>query len=486
MNVLMLNPPFKGKFSRTSRSPAVTLGGTIYYPFWLAYAAGVLEQNGFSVQLIDAPAQGLSDDDVLERAKSMPPQLIVIDTSTPSIYRDVKVAEQLKESFPSSFIALVGTHPSALPEETLKLSARVDAVAVGEYDYTMRDLAFCLDKDDDLKTVDGLVFRKDGQIMRNRPRALIENVDELPFVSQVYKRHLNIHDYRFAAANYPMVMLITGRGCPYKCFFCVYPQTFHSRKYRPRSAANVVDEFQWITENLPEVKEIGIEDDTFTVDQERVKEICRLILDRGIKVKWYCNVRVNLGLETMRWMKKAGCRLVTVGFESADQESLDLMQKGITVAQIRQFVRDTREAGLLVHGCFIIGNRGETAETMEQSLMMAKELNCDTMQFFPLLVYPGTEAYRWAKENGYLAADSFAEWADEGGMYRSVLNIPGLPAEKVEAFCLRANREYYLRPGYILMKLKQLIFGPREVKRTLAGALTYFRRLPRSYRSRRQ
>jgi hypothetical protein len=108
------------------------------------------------------------------------------------------------------------------------------------------------------------------------------------------------------------------------------------------------------------------------------------------------------------------------------------------------------------------------------------------MQFFPLLIYPGTEAYRWAKENGYLAVASFAEWADEGGMYRSVLNIPGLPAEKVEAFCLRANREYYLRPGYILLKLKQLIFGPREVKRTLAGAFTYFRRLPKSYRSRRR
>ena len=134
MNVLMLNPPFKGRFSRTSRSPAVTLGGTIYYPFWLAYATGVLEQNGFQVQLIDAPAQGLSYADVIGQAKKEPPQLIVVDTSTPSIYHDVKVAEQLKENCPTSFVALVGTHPSALPEETLKLSEKMDAVAVGEYD----------------------------------------------------------------------------------------------------------------------------------------------------------------------------------------------------------------------------------------------------------------------------------------------------------------------------------------------------------------
>ena len=486
MNVLMLNPPFKGRFSRTSRSPAVTLGGTIYYPFWLAYATGVLEQSGFQVSLIDAPAQGLSVADVIEQVKNEPPQLIVVDTSTPSIYSDVKVAEQFKERFPSSFVTLVGTHPSALPEETLKLSEKVDAVAVGEYDYTMRDLASCLEKREDLRTVDGLVFRDGDEIVHNRPRALIENVDALPFVSEVYKRHLNVRDYYFAAANYPMVMIITGRGCPYKCFFCVYPQTFHSRKYRSRSAASVVDEFQWIAQNIPQVREIGIEDDTFTIDQERVKEICRQILERGIKIKWYCNVRVNLELETMRWMKKAGCRLVTVGFESADQESLNRMQKGITVAQIRQFVQDTRKAGLLVHGCFIIGNPGETTETMGKSLEMARELNCDTMQFFPLLVYPGTEAYRWAQENGYLVSESFADWADDAGMYRSVLNIPGLPAEAIEAFCLRANREYYLRPGYMLMKLKQLIFGPREVRRTLTGAITYFRRLPRSYRPRQR
>ena len=134
MNVLVLNPPFKGRFSRTSRSPAVTLGGTIYYPFWLAYAAGVLEQNGFAASLIDAPAQGLSVDDVLARAKDSPPQLIVVDTSTPSIYSDVQVAEKLKENFPGSFVTLVGTHPSALPEATLALSEKVDAVAVGEYE----------------------------------------------------------------------------------------------------------------------------------------------------------------------------------------------------------------------------------------------------------------------------------------------------------------------------------------------------------------
>lgn len=482
MNVLLLNPPFKGRFSRTSRSPGVSLGGTIYYPFWLAYATGVLEQNGFQASLIDAPADGLTTTDVIERVKKAPPRLIVIDTSTPSIYSDIAVAEQLKENFPSSFVTLVGTHPSALAEETLRLSDKVDAVAIGEYDYTLRDLAFCLDKGNDLRSVDGLVFREDKRITGNKPRVLIEDLDELPFASEVYRKHLNINHYFFAASDYPMVMTITGRGCPYKCFFCVYPQTFHSRKYRPRSAANVVDEFQYIVENLPQVREIGIEDDTFTVEPERVKEVCRLIIEKDIKIKWYCNVRVNLDLETMRWMRKAGCHLVTVGFESADQASLNRMHKGITVEQIRQFVHNAKRANLLIHGCFIIGNPGETRETMKKSLKLAKKLNCDSMQFYPLLVYPGTEAYTWAKENGYLISENYADWADENGMYQSMLNLPELPRETVVAFCRRANREYYLRPRYIFIKLKQMLLHPSEIRRTLTGARTYFKMLPKSYR----
>ncbi|MBI2846619.1 MAG: radical SAM protein [Chloroflexi bacterium] len=477
MKVLLLNPPFKGRFSRTSRSPAITKGGTLYYPFWMAYATGVLERNGFDTCLIDAPAMGISFADVLEQAKKFQPQLIVVDTSTPSIYNDVDVAIGLKDSLNHAFLVLVGTHPSALPEETLALSDKIDAVAKGEYDYTIRDLAFCLSKEGDLSGVDGIVFRENGKFVRNKARALIENLDELPFVSEVYKRHLDVRDYFFAASDYPMVMVITGRGCPYRCFFCVYPQTFHSRRYRLRSPANVADEFEYIVANFPEVREIGIEDDTFTANKKRAQEICELIIERKIKIKWYCNVRVNLDLETMSLMKKAGCKLVTVGFESADQNVLNEMHKGITAKQIRQFVEDAEKAGLLVHGCFMAGNPGETRETLEKTLKFAKELNCDTMQFYPLLVYPGTEAYEWAKKNNYLITTDFSQWSTEDISYNYLLNLPGLPREEVNAFCQRATREYYLRPSYIFMKLKQMIRHPAEARRTFIAARTFFRHL---------
>jgi len=475
MRVLLLNPPFIGKFSRTSRSPAITRGGSIYYPFWLAYAAGVLDKEGFGVKLIDAPAENYDLTEIKNRASQFAPQLIVIDTSTPSIYSDVKTAEELKSLLPNSFILLVGTHPSALPEETLKLSNQLDAVAKGEYDYTIRDLAYCLKNQGNLRKVDDLVFRENEAIIHNQPRALIENVDELPLVSQVYKKYLNIKKYFFLVSDYPMVMIITGRGCPFRCFFCVYPQTFHSRRYRFRKPENVVDEFEYIIRELPEVREIGIEDDTFTANPQRTKEICQLIIKRGIKIKWYCNVRPDVDLETMKWMKKAGCHLMTVGFESANQKILDNIHKGIKVEQIEEFVQNAKEAGILVHGCFIAGNPGETRETLEETLKFAKKLNCDTMQFYPLIVYPGTEAYQWAKENKYLLTSDYNQWATSGGGYSCLLNLPHLSSEEIANFCQRANKEYYLRTTYLLMKLKQIILHPSEIRRTIRGGVTFFK-----------
>ncbi len=477
MNVLMLNPPFKGRFSRTSRSPGVATGGTLYYPYWLAYATGILDNSGFNVNLIDAPAEGLSINDVIKKVGRFPPDLIVINTTTPSIYNDVKVAEELKEIFPTSFVTLVGTHPSALPEETLRLGSKVDAVARGEYDYTIRDLAFCIRDKGDLRSIEGLVFREGDKLIHNKARPLIENLDELPFVTKVYKKFLNIRNYFYAALDYPYVMILTGRGCPYRCSFCLYPQTFSGRRYRPRSAANVVDEFEYIVDSLPEVREIEIDDDTFTVDKRRVKEICQGILARGIKIKWYAQVRADLDLETMLAMKEAGCRGVGVGFESADQNSLNLMHKGITVEQIREFVSNTKKVGLTVHGCFIIGSPGETKETMEKTLKFAKELNCDTMQFYPLQVYPGTEAYEWAVKNNYLTTFDYSQWLTKKTWYNCLLNLPGLPAEEINAFCKRAFREYYLAPRYILMKTKHLITNPREIRRTVKSAKAFFKYL---------
>ena len=299
-------------------------------------------------------------------------------------------------------------------------------------------------------------------------------MDQLPFVSTAYKKHLNIKNYFFAAANYPMVMIMTGRGCPHKCFFCVYPQVFHGRFYRVRSAENVVDEFEYILGNFPEVKEIGIEDDCFSANPKRVREICDLIIRRGIRIKWYCNIRGSLDFKTLKRMKEAGCRLVTVGFESGSQKVLDGMNKGERIDRYYQFAKDAHRAGILVHGCIMVGNPGDNKITLKQSYEFAKKINCDSMQFYPLYVYPGTEAFRWAKENDYLRTDDFSQWVTSKGLHNCVLNTPELSSEDMVNLCDHYLKKYHLRPVYILGKMRQALKNPSEGFRSLKSARVFF------------
>ena len=481
----MLNPPFHPRFSRSQRSPAVTKGGTLYYPFWLAAATGVLEKDGFDCLLLDAPARGFARGEVLSRAADFSPDIVVCDTSTPSIYNDAEVAESLKETLPRAFVVLTGTHPTALPEETLALAPRVDAVALGEYDYTLRDLARRLKAGGDPAGVAGLCIRRGGICLRTAPRPLIEDLDELPFVSETYRKHLDIRDYYFAAADYPVVQIISARGCPQRCFFCVYPQTFHGRRFRPRSPENVAAEFAFIAANLPEAREIGLEDDTFTVDRGRARRICELLVGQRNRLKWYTNVRADLEYETLAAMKEAGCRLVTVGFESGSQELLNRMKKGLRLGQSRAFVKNARRAGILVHGCIMVGNPGETRETMAESLRFAKELACDSFQFYPLIVYPGTEAYAWAKAHGYLLTEDYSKWMSPSLSHASPLSLPGISMEEMERFCERAYRSYHFNPRYLARKLVQSALRPSEGRRNLRSARRYAAYLARGLRRRR-
>ena len=246
MQVYLINPPFKaehGKFSRENRSPAITRSGTFYYPLWLIYAAAGCEKDGFDVAFLDAPAAPLNEEQSLNviREKAHDPRLFVINTSTPSIYSDIAFAERVKALYPKAYYLLVGTHPSALPEETLGISERIDAVARREYDYIVRDVARAL---------------RDGGVVSNPDMPYITDLDKIPFAAKFIREHLNHRDYFFAAGRYPAIQIFSGRGCMARCNFCVYPQTMHGHQYRLRSPENVVAEFQYIADNFPDVKEI--------------------------------------------------------------------------------------------------------------------------------------------------------------------------------------------------------------------------------------
>lgn len=474
MKAVFVNPPFKaehGKFARENRSAAITRSGTLYYPLWLIYAAAVCEADGFEIEFIDAPATPLNEEQTMELIDKCAEgaKLFVVDTSTPSIYSDIAFADALKEKYPDAFVMLVGTHPSALPEETLSLSRGIDAVAVHEFDYIVRDVARALRDGASPFEVDGLAWcDEDRGVTVNKPYPFITDLDDIPFASDFIYRHLNVRDYFFAASAYPEVQVFTGRGCPAHCTFCVYPQTMHGHKYRLRSAQNVVDEFQYIADNLPDVKEVVIEDDTFTIDKKRVVEICDMLIERGLnkKLRWLCNARVNLDYETMRKMKQAGCHLVIPGIESGSQEILDNIRKGTTLEQVENYMKAAKKAGIKVHACYMVGNRGETKETMRQTLDLALRLKADTAQFYPLLPFPGTEAYRWASENGYING-GYADYVKEDGTINSLLELPNLSSDEMVEFCDYARKRYYWRPGYIAYRVVSGLRDPEDLKRSV-------------------
>ena len=483
MNALLLNPPFHERYSRSQRSPAVIKSGVMYYPIWLAYATGALEQSGFEVDLVDAPARGYRLPYVIELAAELQPQLVVVDTSTPSIHNDVQVAEAIRHRLPQAFVLLVGPHVSALPAATLRLSDAIDAVARGEYDHTVRDLAEALDGSSDLTGVKGLSFRAaDGQIVHNVDRPLIENLDALPMVSDVYRRHLTVEDYFYSITRYPEVAILSGRGCPYRCTFCVWPQTLTGRQYRRRSPANVADEFQFIAEELPQVKEVFVEDDTLTASKSYALELARELIARDNRLPFSANSRADVGYEALRALKRAGLRLLCVGFESGDQELLNAVRKGIRLEQVFEFRAAARRAGVLVHGCFMAGIPGETEESREKTLSLAKRLNPDTAQFYPLMVYPGTEAYEWARKNGCLSSEDFRDWLTPEGLHRTTVQLPGMSSEDLAAWCDDARRSFYLRPRYVVSKAWQMLRRPGEVRRVWRAAGTFARYLMRPVR----
>jgi radical SAM superfamily enzyme YgiQ (UPF0313 family) len=477
MKVLLINPPFLENFSRSQRSPAVTKSGTLYFPMWLSYAAGVLEQEGHEIDFIDAPADCYEMDSVVERCKKFKPDLFVLDTSTPSIYNDVSIAGKLKDLLPASFIILVGTHVSALPRETMDIDERIDAVAVREYDYTLRDLARTIENNGSLKEVSGILYRENGKIVENEKRLLIENLDDIPFVSNIYKKFLRIENYFNPNALYPMVTITTSRGCPFQCTFCIYPQTLMGRGLRLRNINSVVDEMEFIVKNFPQAKAIFFEDDTLTVSKKRCVELSEMIIKRGIKISWSANARVGLDTETMSVMKKAGCRSLCVGFESGSQVILDNMRKNTKLDVMHDFMKDAKRAGILIHGCFMAGLPGETKDTMRQTLELAKALNPDTVQFYPVMVYPGTEAYDWYKSRGFLVTEDFSRWITPLGLHNTVVQTGELSPEELVKFCDNARREFYLRPMYILYKTRQMMLHPEEIKRTVKSARTFIKHL---------
>jgi len=475
MKILALNPPFLEGYTRQSRSPGVAQGGTFYYPYYLAYAVGTLEAAGFDTILLDAIAKKWNTEEVLDFANILRPELVIIFTSTPSIYNDVEIGSKIKKILPDTHISFVGNHPTNMPDEVMEMSKDIDSICRWEIDYTVVELAEAIKKQTNFDKIKGLTYRENGVVFHNPPRDYIKNLDELPFVSKVYReqRYFDVKDYFYAQDLYPLVVILTARGCPWNCSFCDIP---FKKSYRARSVNNVIEEFEYIKRELPEVREVMIEDDTFPANKKRTIELCDKLVQRGIALKWACNARVDTNREVLKKMKEAGCRLLCVGFETPSQNRLKEMRKRTTKERQIEFMKNTRELNILVNGCFMIGLLNEDRENVRRTIEFAKELNPDTAQFLPLIAYPGTEVYRQAKERGLLIED-YSAILDENGYLMTNIKREGLSPADVKELMDKAYKEYYFRPGYAFYKLKQTITNPVEGVRIIKGGTSFLRYL---------
>jgi radical SAM superfamily enzyme YgiQ (UPF0313 family) len=472
MRVLLLNPPYKFKISRDSRWPELTKSGTLYYPIWLSYAAGLLLKKGHHVKLVDAIANGWNNEKAMEELMDFGPQLLVVNTSTPTIKSDIAFVEEVKKQIPAVKIAMVGPHPSALAEQVLSATDAVDFIARHEYDYTLADLIAVIEGTKKIETILGVSYKKNKIAFHNKDRPFITSLDDLPFVSEVYKKFLNIKKYRYALARHPMIQIFSSRGCPNMCTFCVYPQAMMGRVCRARSPENFVVELQWIKQNMPEVKEIFIEDDTFSVDKERVKKICDLIIRKELDIVWSVNVRADIPLEVLKKMKQAGCRMLIVGYESGNQEVLNKIKKGITLQMAEQFTADAKKAGLKIFGCFMIGLPGDTKETIEQTFEFAKKLNPDMAFFQQAVPFPGTEFYAWAKQNGYLQTEDYEKWLTPTGQLGYLVNYEGLSKEEIEKIRDKLMIRFYTSKTHLWQTIRHNM-NFEEAKRLSKAALDY-------------
>jgi hopanoid biosynthesis associated radical SAM protein HpnJ len=458
---LLLNPPSFQDFDggAGSRYQATREVTSFWYPTWLCYPAGLIPGS----RVVDAPPENLTVSQVAAMGSDF--ELAVLFTTSPSFRHDLETVTRLKEHNPGLQVGMVGPQVSVLAAESLAAGPQLDFVVRREFDFAVCELA----QNRPWEEILGLSYRKNGVIHHNPERPYIEDLDNLPFVTDIYHRDLTIEHYQIPYLRYPYVSFYTGRGCPSHCVFCLWPQTFTGRRYRVRSVANVVSEVRRSLEIFPQAAEIFFDDDTFTADGERAQALGREF--RPLKFVWSTTARVTTSYETLKAMKEGGLRLVVVGFETGDPQILKNIRKGATLDLGRRFVKWCRELGIQVHGTFMVGLPGETPASIEASIRFACELDPDTIQVSLATPYPGTEFFEFCREKGYLQDDSPVHGAT--GYQQCVVDYPGLAAAEIFRAVPQFYRRFYFRPSYMARAALVMMRDAGERRRLLKEGLQF-------------
>ena len=457
MKISLLNPPYSlddyfGGLSQT---------GSMQQPLGLAYLSSYLKANGVSVQLIDAAAMKYDGRHLLAEIGRYHPDIVGISATTPGYSRAAKLAAGVKRELGLPTV-VGGPHVTSQTTGTLS-GSDFDYGVIGEGEVTLLELLNTLEKGGELSRVDGIAYKRDGQVRTTRRREYVQDLDSLPFPDRDNLPPLSAyHPSPSSYRHLPLGTMVTSRGCPHHCVFC--DRSVFGNLYRARSAVNVVDEMERLVERH-HAREVRFWDDTFNLLPKRVLQICEEIKNRGLDVEWTCVARVsNMNEALLTSMRRAGCWQVDYGVETGNPDILRGIHKGITMDLVRRTVHLSRSAGLRVRAFFMLGLPGETEGTMRQTINFAKSLDLDVAVFHITTPLPGTELYEGAIERGELSRS--VDW-DKYLMF-SAEDLPYVPAgvtrDLMREYHRRAYREFYIRPGYIFKQISR-IRTPEDLSR---------------------
>jgi anaerobic magnesium-protoporphyrin IX monomethyl ester cyclase len=467
MKILLISPPYNIIRQAYGSKSKVSYGNIP--PLGIAYVAGALLKAGHSVQIIDSPALGIDNGEVVSRARDFAPDMIGISALTASSKAAYSLADELRAALKTP-IVIGGAHAISFPEECLKNCASIDVSVYSEGEAIAAALAESISDPAKLAAVPGICYRAaDGKITQNGPPVCVENLDDLPTPAwQLYDFSL----YRSLPLQYrklPMTSFITSRGCFWrKCAFC-YQAGRASATYRRYSPARAAREIELLVNKFG-IREVMFWDDTFAVNEKWISDFCAELKNRGVDIPWSCYGRVNTVTPGMlKMMKAAGCWNIFFGYESGNQELLDRMHKGITLAQSESATRWAKEAGLSIRGSFMLALPGETPEMGRKTVDFAVSLGLSYAQFLPTHPEFGTELYEQALKDGKItAAVNYS-----GRMAASFVPDAYGTKEAVEKMVKYAYRRFYFHPGYVIRFLSG-IRGWEDIKSIIDGLRFFF------------
>ncbi len=468
MKILLINPPM---------DPGVAYGrrfrklGGVLPPLGLCYCAAVARRAGHDVRICDANLAGLTLKALRDEVRRQAPDVVGLYSTTLSIEVAEEIARVIKETLPSVPVVIGGPHISGLGKETLRCP-HFDYGIFGEGEESFLGLLGLLGSGaTGFKDLKGLIYREAGSIVRNDPMPLCADLDSLPFPARDLLPDLrHYHTKILLSQRHPVAHVLTSRGCPYGCVFC---QTPFGRKVRFHSAGYVADEITHLVRDHG-AQEIKINDDTFALDEERARSIFDILGERGIRLPWSCNLRVDRIRDKgfLKALKDRGCWLIRVGVESGNQRVLDGIKKGITIDQVRRVCCWADELGFRIQAFFIIGHPLETEASIRETIALARSLPLDYPAFSLMTPLPGTELWQRAREYGTF---TFSKFSDLAYTHRPTFIPKGLDKEGLVRWQKKAYQDVYLNPRMVLRHLRHTR-RPHDIKKLWAGACSLFQR----------